>query len=327
MYEGPQVWAFEPAELDFGIVPLGAPMKGEIKLRNVSSEPLRILTMKPDCKCTTLEDLSGTVIAPGESVTIGASVESRAYPSEASSVIKFLFDQYGLAEYRLRAVISRTVQATPSFLQLEDARSGTVQVSAVDEKPFSILSTGGAAPVFADGFRPGVDAPRSKYELAWDFSGYDAETCENPRGERMPLWWVIETDHPSSPLIDLRVRHYPCTMLDVPHGGRLWFTEENRVVIDTLPEGSTHEFVVHLKWLRDARPDDTIREVRSLSPRLAAELVSTDREGDEISFRVKVAGAPGARGVIYAPVLISGYKPGHAQRFWVIARAIDPVSG
>jgi hypothetical protein len=55
----------EPAMLDFGFIAPGTEVQGTVKLINTSQEPLTILAAQPTCKCTTLNDISGSVIQPG----------------------------------------------------------------------------------------------------------------------------------------------------------------------------------------------------------------------------------------------------------------------
>ena len=56
----------------------------------------------------------------------------------------------------------------------------------------------------------------------------------------MPKWMVIETDHPDSPLVDVRVRQYPCTMLDLPlRESRGWYLNTHRVILGQLEPGDS----------------------------------------------------------------------------------------
>ena len=284
--------------------------------------------MRPSCTCTTLEDHSGKVIPPGGSLPIDASLESTPYPGKSKVEIRFLFAGYDdVVALPITAVVSWAVRAEPAYFSAtaEGAWMGTVQVTSIDGRPFSVISAGDREPRFVDGFDPGLDTPRTTYTLGWDLREFDNELCTNAVGERMPMWWVVETDHPDAPLVDVRVRHHPCCLLDMPtRGGRQWFLADNRKVLGTLQPNAPVEFETRLKWLRDRAPNDTIRAVESLSDQFDVELLEVRQDDDStIHVRVRLTPSGDVRGLLYGNMRFYGFTNGHHQKLVAIGRVVD----
>ncbi|MCP3902474.1 MAG: DUF1573 domain-containing protein [Planctomycetes bacterium] len=319
--EGPPPYEFVPAKVDFGFVRIGDDMEQDIKIRNLTDEPLKIVAMRPDCKCTTVQDLAGTVIPPNSEIEFTAVVDGRDSAGSKTSEIRFIFEGYGPASLELRSVVTRAVRVEPGYIvALDGVNSGTLSVGALDRNPFRLLSMNGGPVPYADGFDPERDEPRFAYKIAWDLRDYDPTTCLNPQGERVPVWIVLETDHPEAPIVDVRVRHL-CTRIQPPTGGRMWVLSKLREVVDELEPGASAEFDVDMKWLRSAKPTDTIRAVRSESPdQFAATIVRTKREEDRITATVRVTIVPSHRGLIYGDIRFYGYTVGHEATLKVIGR-------
>jgi hypothetical protein len=60
--DAPPPITLDPPILDFGIVPPSVTKEGVVKLINTGTRELEVLAVEPDCKCTTLEDVSGQKI-------------------------------------------------------------------------------------------------------------------------------------------------------------------------------------------------------------------------------------------------------------------------
>lgn len=320
-------WSIEPSVIDFGVLDTGAEVTGVFTITNTTPDPLTIVQMKPSCKCTTLGEYNGRAIAPGESLEITTVLDARSYAARTKSRIDIIFDGYEeIGQVELIAETSRAVRATPPYLSIQGMAEGTVLIESRDGDPFNILTAGGDPPVFVGGFDPSTDAPQARYEIAFDLSEFDDLTCENAEGDRTPMWWVIETDHPSAPILDLRVRHDPCTLLEFPSaraGERHWFLSENRIVVDEVKAGEPIEFEVYLKWVKDISPNDEIRVVTSESGALEAELLGIERDNGRITCKVRVTPDSKYRGLLYAPIRFHGFIPGHSMQMVVIGRVVD----
>ncbi|UCD74042.1 MAG: DUF1573 domain-containing protein [Phycisphaerales bacterium] len=333
--EGPAPCQFDPPELDFGYVLPGAELSATVKVINVSDRPLTIKSMKSSCLCTTMEDLTGGVILPGGHIELTPVVEPRSWTGRKRDRITFVFNEYPKpVSLSLISEVTRAVRAEPAFLnavrpideegrvildQDEQVRmdrlSGEFTLSAVDGRPFRILAVNGEEPEYVD-YDPASGEIRTDYRLRWDISGYDEMTCVDEFGNYMPGWWVVETDHPDAPLIDLRVRHL-CTRPERPRGA--WLLDELRVVLGRIKAGEPLEFTMTLKWLRDAVPNDTIRRIVSESDQFEADLVEVARDGDMISCLVRIVPKADHRGLLYGVCRFYAYTPGHSAPLTVIA--------
>jgi hypothetical protein len=313
---------FEPETLDFGSVPPNQHLQGTITLRNKGSEPVTIIAMKPSCKCTTVEDLSGQTLAPGESRTVNAEMEKRAYPGPRNSKIDFVFADGSQRRYEITSVVAMAVEADPSYINGVDYLSGEYTVRSRDGKPFRILAVNERAPNFID-FDPKREEPRNEYRLSWDISQYDLTNCTDDLGRPMRLWWVIETDRDDVPLLDLRVRHNPCTRLEGLENGRRWHLSDNRVLLGNMKAGAPTEFEVEMKWLQhQVDPNVKIDRVTvddSKAP-CDVKLVSVTGEGEDTVIRVSVTPRAGFTGLLYQPIRFNANKAGQSHVVTVIGR-------
>ena len=81
---GPPPLTIDPPALDFGFIAPGEPKTGIFTLKNPTNTPFTIVALQPTCTCTSITDLSGRVIAPGESIQFDASLAasiSRSRPT------------------------------------------------------------------------------------------------------------------------------------------------------------------------------------------------------------------------------------------------------
>jgi hypothetical protein len=277
-----------------------------------------------------VEDLSGRVIPAGESIELTAVVDAPSYQGTRRNEIRFLFEgyrEYGPMAVKLVADVAGPIRVEPAFFNLAEQVTGVVGIHARDGRPFRVLAANNRPPVYANDFDPEMSGPQEGYLLEWDLSMYDPMTCRDPEGNPMPRWWVIETDHPAAPLVDLFVRHYPCTLPEPP-GGRRWFLSKQRVLLGELSPGESAEFSVELDWLGTKEPDDTIGAVRSESEQFDAEMTSLDRLGDRTTCRVKVTPRAEFRGLLYGDVrFFAAAEADHSQLLTVIARVVQSPGG
>lgn len=189
-----------PPVLDFGFIAPNQDADGEVELHNRGDKPLLILAAEPSCKCTTLEDIGGTVIEPGGKTVLKARLDGAPMPGEKTASIKVLVDGYAVVKtIDLRAQISLPIRVSPQIINAVRGqnRQGRLVVQSNDGRPFSICAVHGRAPEFL-GFDPATDAPTSQYVLL-----YDLDTMTEP----FPRQLVIETDQEEVPMVDVFLRH------------------------------------------------------------------------------------------------------------------------
>jgi len=337
-------YKIEPPELDFGIISPGTELRGSILITNVSDKPLTISKQISSCKCTVAQDLSGKTLQPGESVELNPLIEARTWNGTKRDKITLVFAGYSKpATMWVKSNVARAIIAEPPFIyaarplnqqgtvdpetpQQQAARmAGVINLRSRDEKPFRILAlNGGDVPYL--GFDPARDELKSSYRIRWDLKNFDEETCRDEQGNPMLDWWVVETDHPDAPIIDLRVRHR-CTLPDMPvradFTGRHWFPKDFRVVLDEIKAGVPMEFELPIKWVPNAEPDDTIVNVVSLSDQFTVQLLDTWDEDSLSMCRIEIIPDDDLTGLLYGKCKLYSTHPGHNAEFMIIARVVE----
>ncbi len=299
---------FDPAAVDLGYILPNQKVNTIIQVRNTSEKPLKITLVKPSCTCTTLNDLTGTVIPPGESVSLTAQIKARSMPSRLTTSVTFLFEGYPeSSRVSISAQVTRPIRTIPHIFNCTTGElSGSVVVKSIDGRPFTISAANRQPPEYIS-FDPATDEPRNSYVLRWDVSQYTEQT--------MPGWWMIETDHPDCPVVDVWVGHRWNRPERVP--GRLWRLRTQHVVIDGIKAGETAEFTVEIAKLGR----DDIYQVISLSNEFDAERVSIQRNGVDAEVTVRITPAAGHHGLLYGT--IEFLSSAHYQKLMVIGTVIE----
>ncbi len=291
---------FEPANMNFGVIPPHTIGKGSARIWNVGNKPLRILKSVTSCGCTNAENLGGKIIQPGGYLDFITEMEMKSGLSVKKEKITIFFDGYANTQvmFFYNAEVARLVQVDPPYIEALNARNqsfqtGTVQVVSLDDKPFSILKSHGQAPQFV-GFDPSTDQPRTEYTLKWDMNQF--------AGKTVPMFWVIETDHPGAPLVDIRVRH-ASTRPDKDNT-RPWQPKDQRILIDELRNGETYEFVVKHEHDRGVRPQPGTAKVICNSSILDVVIAKTKVKGRFLEFTLHITPKNAKPGLLYEVIEI-----------------------
>lgn len=289
-----------PGGIDFGDVAPKTTFRAELTLINVGGTPITITEVQSSCGCTVPEDLEGAVIAAGTSMPFATTFTSPSEPGPKDSKVLLKFNDGSKPRHALITLhgnVTLSILADPPYVDaLKGKRTGTVTIRSQDGQPFRVISSNEAAPVYADGFNPASDKPRSAYTIQW---ALDYPTDEADCG-RQRIWWPVETDHPDCGIVPLRIRH-ECTgvLMDPDWKQRNWIFLEYIVNLDRIKAGKTIELEVALRnW--DGIP---VYAVESLSPDATAELVSTaDPPGETTTCKVRFTPRAGYKGLLYAMV-------------------------
>ncbi|HAW96664.1 MAG TPA: hypothetical protein DCX60_10340 [Phycisphaerales bacterium] len=284
-----------PGVLNWGDVLPGATSDGSVSLTNLGTEPLKIITVQPGCKCTTTNGLDGAVIPPGESRDLVASLDAQPSPGSRTVQIKVLFDGYSKPlEINGTAVITHPVRARPPYINAVDEtkQTGSLMLSASDQIPFEILSVDGKPPRF---LRKDIGPKRSVSHVI----SYDINDHIEADG-RYRRWVVIETDHPTSPLIEVLLRHRNSS-LDVNPGFKQGAYHFN---MGRLQPGTSTE-LTHLT--HDATTTGPVAMIIAEQEGVDIELLSqeVDEENDDLIIKLRVTISPDmAEGFYYFPVRV-----------------------
>ena len=304
---------FEPANLNFGIVPPYTIGKGTAKIWNVGDQPLRIVKSVTSCGCTSTENLAGRVIPPGGFIEFATEMEMKTGLGTKKEKVTLFFEGYGGTQviFFYNAEVARPVRVIPPYVDaVNQGQIGTVEVSSLDNKPFRILRAHGLAPQFVN-FDPATDEPRTQYTLKWDMSQFD--------GQRVPWFWVIETDHPEAPIVDVRVRHD--STRPIPPDGRPWQPKDQRVLIDLVRNGESVEIITKHEYAGNRTPMPQTARVQNLSAILDVELVGIEQKGQLLEFRVRVTPKNAPLGLLYEHINVGSV--GYMVPLRIIGRVIE----
>ena len=310
---------FEPAQMDFGVLSPGAAARGTTRIWNVGPEPLRIIRSVTSCGCTAAEDLAGRVIPPGGFTEFSTTMNMKTGLGEKREKITIIFEGYEAASaiHFFTAEVSLPVRVTPPHITASrrsgggwvHSPSGQLGVESTDGRPFRILRAHGAPPQFV-GYDPRTDPPRSRYTIRWDMTRF--------QGGAIPWFWVIETDRPDCPVLDVRIRH-ASTLAPRPQG-RPWVPKDQRILVGIVQNGQPFEVTTKLEFVPSYPPDPTTAAVASESSFLGAELVEVQRDGQFLQYRVRLT-PQAAPGLLYGK--LSVFAAGFRTTLHIIGRVAE----
>lgn len=289
-----------PVSMDFGFLAPNTPGVGTVELRNTSDSPLTIELVQPSCKCTTINDLAGRVIAPGEAVGLEIKLDGAPAMGVRRSSVKIIVAGFARPlDISIKGEVSMPVRTVPAYINAVDNKNltGRFVVESIDRKPFRILSTRGA-PVTFDA-PVGVDSePKSTYIVSYDLTELVGA---------MPGFVYFETDSPGAAVVDIRVRNERTVK---PVSIRM---QDMRCNIGLVQVGIASEakFTV-------IDPLQSVESVATTSKDASVELVRTEKgEGRNTIVIVKVTPMAGVKGLLVVPITL--HSKGASQEVEVIA--------
>ncbi|MCE9618326.1 MAG: DUF1573 domain-containing protein [Planctomycetes bacterium] len=309
-----------PSQIDFGVIKPGSRQKGEFKIQNKGTTAVKIESAFPSCKCTTISDLAGKEIPAGGEIDLIASLDAPRTPGpkDAKVFVTIAGDPQPLIA-KMQGDVQLPLLVQPTYIDaLKGKMQGVVEISSPNGTPFHVLSCDGATPVFA-GFDPAKDAPQSSYRLRWDFSMV-------PDG-KMQQWWCVETDVADCPIVPFRIRHESTGLrFDPKMDERRWFIPEAIVVAGKIALNKPVELEMELESsVAKGKPQpagwDAVRGLKSPSPDVAVEVISSKRDGDRVRVQFRFTVTKSAGGFLYAPVTITT-DTGTARFF--VAATVSP---
>ena len=319
-----------PETFDFGVMKPGSVNQRTIILRNISSEPIRVVGTKKTCSCTTVQ-LDPTVLQPGGEAPVTAIMAADFTPKDKSNV-KVVVQYEGLAPTTIpmNGYISHAVSTAPRELRLHPKgyndptyrTNGSLSLRSTDGTPFRVLRSGGKQPVF---LTPGSTSETSalSHGIRWDVSEFDRETGLNEAGDRIPAYWLVETDHPEAMVVEVALNHQVDRIEQ--RGGRPWFTLDRRAVVESVDPGQSTEILIPVNGLLgQAAATDMVDAVVSGSTDFTTELVGMERhiDGKRVNLQVRVTPNPDVRGAYMGPVQIA--SPSSSMTFHLIGSVRSP---
>lgn len=296
-----------PAKYEFGDVGPASVHPATFELSNSGQSPITIESASPSCTCTTITDLAGTTIAPGQTVQLTAALESPKQPGEKSA--KVFVRMVGVSQpltVEISGNVTLPIRAEPAFADaLKGKTNGTIRLSAIDGKPFSVLSSNGSRPAFV-GYDPATDPPRAQYVVGWSIAGM---SCES-----IPRWWVFETDRTGAPLVPCRVRN-ECTgsKRDMGRYQRHWIFGDQLLDGGIVRAGAPFTVSVDLEYYnpREAGALTQPAWSRNLSASVADSNATvavsnvTPIDDRNVKIQLQITPKAGYSGLLYLPVQVA----------------------
>ena len=283
-----------PPVIDFGIVEPGSTLDTDVTLLNTSNKTIRILRAQPSSTCTTV-DMTNVIIPPGRTVQMPISMTTNRAVGKKIARVQLMVEGYPkFFTVNIDAENAWAVRAIPPHLSVKagpnqpEQRTGTFILESVDKRPFRVLNVLDGPPQFVN-FDPEKDAPRQSYQLKYDFTGIPCD--------QLPLFLIIRTDHPRAQMLDLRVRHDPCTKITptMPMG-------DYRSNLGVVKAGDTVE--VPLEFKKPRRP--RMESVTCADPRLTTTMLEQTSDGTQLRVLTLVAIAPDMpEGLFQIPITYS----------------------
>ncbi|MCA9307026.1 MAG: DUF1573 domain-containing protein [Phycisphaerales bacterium] len=308
-----------PISLDPDLVDLGDMMpntkkSGSLIMRNVGDKPLRILALRSTCACT-VPGIQSDTIQPGASITIELELDANSATGANLRYIMALIEGYTQpVQLIVQADVNYGVRTSVTYDPPDQSRTADIELRSTDESvPFTVISAGGMAPKFLDGFDPAKDEPRTHYTIRQDFSMYSAE--------QLPRWFIIETDHPTAAVIDVPVPNYELNPERLRHRFNL---SESRLVLGRMEAGKSVQRTVRVLG-GDLPPAEefTILVTHAHEDLCGVSVSSSDNEEDgTLSLVIEVTPKPETRGVLFDTVSISW--GGDTREIDIIGRVVAP---
>lgn len=299
----------EPDIMDLGDLMPNVKVPGEFKITNVGTEPLHITAAMSTCSCTVAQ-LAERAIEPGQSVVLPIIFESGPVLTNQERDVMIRFQGYSRSAVgKVRASTNYGVRASVEYTPQDQRRIGVVTLTSADAQPFRVLSANGTPPEFLDA---PMNEPRNHYELKFDLSA--------PHPQQLPKWFVIETDHASSPIIDLPVENLEW---EPDRTLRPWSLSESRILLGVMPPMAQKEIVVTVQNVQSGGLDF----VKSMwvEPEIAGVAIfGMEQTDDGLKIRLRLTPKDSLRGAFVAKINFAALD--HEDSVTLMGRIADPAS-
>lgn len=293
----------DPPTYAFGYLRPGEVRSRTLTVTNREMQPIRLKGTWKGCSCTTL-DVQAGLLEPGASRQVTATLTAGLTPTTKDSTVKLEVVGRPPVVLPMTGEIIRGVRARPRDISTYAYRGaegnyrprGVVNLDAPEGVPFRILAINGV---------PQQTEPSLQHSVAWDVGDYDATTGLDANGQTVPRFWIVETDHPDTPVMELRVSHRANQIQ--PRGDRPWFFTELYVNAGAPGPDGAAVFTLPIKGLSGPKASlDSIQRVRSLSDQFTAQLRSLRVDGRDLLAEIAVTPQSDAIGAISGDLMIEG---------------------
>ncbi len=278
----------EPEVVDVGHVTPSSSTDRIVLLRNMTDKPIQFARVSTTCTCVTGE-LLDDIVAPGEAARLKVTVHAKDFPGPIDRYLSVWF--MGASQpiqVPVKADVSLAINAEPFFLNLAAPvdgvipTKGVVTLTAVDGKPFRVRSAGGVSPILDP---DDANAPAVMHRVYWDFTDVPDDA--------ITPWWIIETDHPSAPIVDLRVIH-PALIRKMVAAQGPWVIAPDRMLLPNIPAAGSMERTFRLVGFKANKIDSISVD----SPLLKIEVLEQTKTSSGLEVKTRITASASAKGMI-----------------------------
>lgn len=192
----PTIWVI-PDVPDFGYRTPGEHAAYTMTIQNSGNETLTIERIRGDCQCTSVEIIGDNrVLEPAATMDVIINLEVPKETGPHSRVVEvYAVGNKMPAQIPLHVSVGYPIRVNgdPTAAIIADA-IGVIQLDSVRGQTFKVTAVNGLPPLF-NGFDPAKDAPRTQYEVVYDWSMIPPS--DYPRNI------IIETDHPGAEFFEV----------------------------------------------------------------------------------------------------------------------------
>jgi hypothetical protein len=289
--------------LDFGWLAPGEVRRVEAVVTNTGDTPIAFTGNMKGCSCTSIEIEAGP-LQPGASRPFAAIMTAGLTPTTKKSSLKLLLSTHAAIRIPVDGNIVRGLHVLPLRLAATNnnpddptgdkipAKVRRVTFRSPTQTPFRVLSIDGL-PVGSFPLGDQLGQPRPDHAFLFDdFDQYDPVTGLDARGEMIPLFRLIETDHPGAEVIEVPIDHPARRATIERRGDRPWLFIENRYVVGPVTPGGSTVFEIPISWApspgANVSSNEMVNAVESLSSELHAELLSVRKDGRKWKIQIRV---------------------------------------
>jgi hypothetical protein len=188
-----------PEKIEFGRLPEGRTVEGDIRFTNTGAVPVHIQRVQPSCGCTTTKTEKMTV-DPGDTASIHYSVRTQGFRGIVRKTITVYFTdpQEEELEFAIQGTLYSDLEVTPSFIDFQGVAQDlnatlTQKVTVLNqtEKPLAITSVRATSDL--------LTVSPSRASLPPGQSQVIQVTLRPSRAQTQDADIWIETDSPSRP--------------------------------------------------------------------------------------------------------------------------------
>jgi len=264
----------------------------EVLLRNDGDAPAVLRRVATTCTCTATNFHEPVTIEPGGEHVLKLQVRAGNNIGPLKSEAHLFFEhQPDPMIARVEAAVSRAIRAEPPIIDVfifpkrdpKPPLHGSVTLTSEDGRPFRVLTVQGKpAP---------PNEPAQTHTVEYDFEGVEQRD--------MPIWFVVETDHPQAAVVELRVGSL--ALLNTGQGTGPWDPDFDLVNLGRITPGDSAAHEIELVGLRDR---NTPVEFLTMNGLFAVEVVAERSGAKGRVFVLKCTPALGQQGLVHDKLVI-----------------------